>query len=835
MSAKDCIEHVRDAGGGKATDDDLDRIFTEMQARVRRKMAAGEDPAEAARAAGEELASEKRLASAIEQRGRKINLLRKQGIEARIREGHEVDDIRALLTGREKVGRNDALSVDAMAHGLVADVVGPMVADLEKAGLRRALTRRDMAFDRDVARELWRREDPTTQDPTGNAQAAKAAEILDKHQEHVRALQNDAGAWIGKADHYITRQSHDMWKIRGKGEEADYRAWRDTILPKLDPTTFDHLTDPNQVEPFLKATWHALASGVHEGATGSAWLGGFKGPSNLAKKVSQERKLHFKSADDWFDYNRQFGHGAVVDGVIHGMERGARNAAVMRTFGTNPDAMFNGMMDRMIVRARDRGDFKAVDKLRAMQNGNLMDAVTGKAELVSNKTAATVGATVRNVQSLSKLGGVVLSSLPDIAINAAVARHNGIGLLEAYAKQAMAVLPDAVHTNGAARKEIAQTLGVGIDGLLGGIVNRFKGEHGPLGKMSRTVELFHKLNGLTYWIDSMKEGLGLMLTHNLGRNAGKDFDSLHPMLQKSLRRYGMEAPEWDAMRQAALKAPDGNMHLLPAEIDNLPDEAVSRIGQAGVTPDQVRADLRNKLSTYVIDQTREGMSEPTAATRSLVQGAYQKAASVNPWLGEAIRAFMQFKTFPLTHFSRSIMRELSRDGVDMAGIAHLIVGTTALGYVAMTLKQLAMGRNPRNPQTPGEYAKTAMAAMAQGGGLGLYGDFLFGEANRFGGGPLDSFMGPTYGTLDQLGQLLQGLRDGTATGGEALQFAKGQAPFLNLFYTRAALDYFVFYRLQEMMAPGYLRRYERNVQRTENQTFWLSPSWSPEQAMGLTQ
>ncbi|WP_265000922.1 hypothetical protein, partial [Komagataeibacter europaeus] len=41
----------------------------------------------------------------------------------------------------------------------------------------------------------------------------------------------------------------------------------------------------------------------------------------------------------------------------------------------------------------------------------------------------------------------------------------------------------------------------------------------------------------------------------------------------------------------------------------------------------------------------------------------------------------------------------------------------------------------------------------------------------------------------------------------------------------------VFYRLQEMMNPGYLRRYELGIQQNQGQKFWLSPTWNPYQAM----
>lgn len=212
---------------------------------------------------------------------------------------------------------------------------------------------------------------------------------------------------------------------------------------------------------------------------------------------------------------------------MQGMERGARNAAVMRTLGTNPRAMFDHVADQAISAAKDRNDFKTVDRLRALKDGALVDVVTGRAAAPQNKTIAAIGAYLRSYQAITKLGGVVLSSLPDIAVTASVARHNGIPLLESYMNALKSVVPGALSKGTRNRRQIAHMMGVGIDGTLGAIMTRFHGEDGPLGKMGRMVQFFHRLNGLQYWTDAMKEGFGTMLTHNLGRNAGKDFDALH--------------------------------------------------------------------------------------------------------------------------------------------------------------------------------------------------------------------------------------------------------------------------------------------------------------------
>lgn len=800
--ARDCFAAAHAAAGRTLSDDELETLFSQAQARIRRYQRDGLSRHDAAARAGADLASEARIGAALRKREAARNALIRQTLDARAAPGNERLAVKEVVAGTLKGTYDAARSMDAQRHAIRDQILGPMLADLRKSGLLQAVRRRTRDFDRDLTRELWRLRDPAAPE-SGNRFAAAAAPILDRAMETARAWQNEAGAMIGKLDHYVTRQNHDMGRVRGRGNAADYQAWRDFILPRLGPETFDRFDSPDQVEPFLKRVWNNLSSGVHEASTHET-LAPFAGPGNLAKQISQERLLHFRNADAWSEYREKFGHGGVLDGVIHGIERAGRDVALMRMLGTNPEAMFKGWVDGLIRRARDRGDMRTSDALKGDWNTRMLDVVTGKADIPANTTLAKIGSTIRVWQQLAKLGGVVLSSLNDITVNAGMLRHNGVPLLESYRAQLGSLFSRSEGT-----RETAHLLGVGIDGLLRNIMTRFKGDDGSIGKMSRAVEIFHRLNGMTWYSDSLHSAVGLMLTHNLGRLAGRDFAELAPRLQTSLRRYGIEQAEWDGMRGHAAEAADGNVHLLPSEIAD--------------------PTLASKLQTYVTDQVREGMHEPTAYTRAITTAGTDKGT----YIGEAVRLLMQFKNYPITFAYRSLGRELMRDGVDIGGVAHLIAGCTALGYLSMTAKELAKGRNPREPETAEQYGQTIMAAMAQGGGAGIYGDFLFGEWNRFGGSLISSMAGPTAGTIEQASRLFAAIRDGgfkeadgrrTGIGGQVIQDVKNNAPFINIFYARAALDYLIFYRLQEMANPGYLRRYEQNVRRNNGQTFWLSPS-----------
>jgi hypothetical protein len=786
-----CLAAANTAAGRELSEAEQNRIFTRAQNRTRHYQAQGMDSLSAAQRAGAELGGEIRMAAAIERKQEAINLLARRRLDARVIAGREYDSVLASLTGVQRgTDRGLADSVDANWQGLRNQLLGGLQHDLEAAGLLRALRTRDEAFERDLARELWRLRDPALPG-TGNRHAAEAAKIMGKYQEALRQQLNDAGAFIGKQDHYITRQSHDPIRIKGDGSPAAFDAWRDFILPRLDPITFRDAPNPEQM---LRNIYNNLKTGVHTTST-SDTLAGFSGPANLAKRVSQERVLIFRDADAWFDYNAQFGRGAVADSIIASLEKGARDVALMRQFGTNPQAMLDGWIDRLRTAARDRSDDATAKQLGSKFPNQVLAVLDGSAAIPGSATLAQAGATVRALQQLAKLGGVVLSSLPDLAVNAAMLRHNGIPLFHAYAREMTALIPKGPET-----QQVARALGVGIDTLLGDVAARLGTDEALSGRISRATNLFYKLNGLAYWTDAMKRTSGLMLASNLADSAARAFPDLPPRLQATLRRYSIEGAEWDAIRAAPQRTADGTAYLLP--------EAVAD------------ADTARKLAAYYADQVREGMTETTAGVRAMASLGTQAGTPA----GELVRLLMQFKTFTITYMTRSLGREFRRDGIDAGGLAHLIAATTALGYLSMTLKDLAKGRNPREPDDAASYGKLVAAAMVQGGGLGIYGDFLFGEANRVGGGFIGTLAGPTAGSIEGVQKLLSAARGEGNAAAEAIRLGVGHTPFVNLFYARFGLDYAVIYRLQEWANPGYLRRMEQRVKRDNNQTFWLRPT-----------
>lgn len=818
MSAQDCIDDIRKATGEDFSDDKLDEILTLLERRSARKMK--DDPTlskdKALHAAAAELVAEKKLAALIEKRNRAINVMRREALLDYIGSSKmkPSDALKAKVYGKEGGYFGAGESTDAKINALRHSLRGALLNDLEKAGMLAVFKKKDPDFEVNVAREMSRLNGAKGVEATADTNVRTLAEILTKHGENARLMQNDAGAYIRKMEGYVTRQSHDQLKI----EKAGFKKWKADILPLLDERTFD---DVDNVDRYLKEMHARLATGQHIKVNGdSDFLGGFKGSQNLAKKASAERVLHFKSADDWMKYNASYGRGSLFEAVLDGIDYGARNTAVMRDWGTNPEAMFEGLRERLIKNAEKEGDTQEMKRLSNWFLTASFRDLTNAVDLPGSARMAQVGSTVRILQSMAKLGGVVLSSFPDLAVKASVLKHNGVNFLEAYGNGLSSFFQGRKGTE---TREIANLIGVGLDGMTGDMFRQMHAMDSTPGRLSKVANTFFKMTGLTFWQDAQARGVGLMLSHNLARNQKAAFGALDARLQTTLSRYGIGEREWAVFQKMETRAADGRDYITADAVASVSDADIAAyLGKADAKPRAINAarrDLGAKLDTYYLDQVREaltiaGAKERTAATMNTSAGTP---------LGEAVRFVMQFKTYPITFISRSIGREMNRG--DAFTIGHLIAGTTALGYLSMTTKELAKGREPREPEGAVDWVKLMAASMKQGGGLGIYGDFLFGDANRVGGSWGSTLLGPTFGgTLGDIEKVFNAAKRGVDPSATAFRGVLANTPFANLFYTRVAADYLFLYAIQEQLNPGFLRRYERQIERDNNQRFLLPPS-----------
>ena len=824
MAMQDCLNVIKAAAGeGKITDKQAEQLLSDIDDFITmKKKALDPENLDATIAAHlQQRMNDSILAAAIEKRNALINakVIAKafQRVEAF---GHAADGLSALLVGSVKSNVGSKLSIDAEGKALASKYLGRLINDLDKKGALEIFA--SGKIDDDIARELWEIRPDGTPGKTNNPAAQVIAEVIHKYQIAAVERLNRAGAYINPRPGYLFRQTHDQTKLR----DAGYENWRNFIMDKLDSEATFGTADP---EEFLKGAYRGLSTGLHKRFNGegeSNHLHGFTGPANIAKKASQERILHFKDADSFMAYNEAFGTKNLRDGVIGGLEHMARNTALMEGLGTNPVANFDRILTELKTKYRD--DPKMMDALSSKSLMNQLKEVDGTTRIAGSVSMAKIGSITRAVQNMAKLGGALISSISDLPTQAAELRYQGVPLFTAYTE----TLTNLFKGRGdAERKELARLLGVGIDGIVGDIHARFGSQDSVPGRMAKLQQRFFKLNGMAWWDDTNRTGTALIMSNHLAENAAKTWDKLDPKIQNVLRQYDIKAGEWEIYRKYGVQDHQGTKYMTSDGLSDMTDADVAAYlkSQTGKEPtkrqvQEGRDELISRLDSYFQDRSDHAVPKPGAAERAIMQ----QGTSAGTLEGEALRMIMQFKSFPISMARRALGREIygTVDGkTDIGALVHLMVATTLFGYTSMVLKDLLKGREPR--QFQGDLAKDTklmFAAMSQGGGLGIYGDFLFGEYSRYGRSFLSTLAGPTFGQIDDLAEIWTRVRKGEDVGANVLRMAVNNTPFINLFYTRQAMDYLFLYELQEMVNPGYLRRMESRIMRENDQRFFVPPS-----------
>jgi hypothetical protein len=443
------------------------------------------------------------------------------------------------------------------------------------------------------------------------------------------------------------------------------------------------------------------------------------------------------------------------------------------------------------------------------------------------KYAAEVMQSVRNFISATSLGGAWISSLTDPAFGQDTRMRLGMSFAKANFGRLMVAALKELVTNGSREDAVDAMLGLdsGMNVLrkkaaeVKGVDHRFW--TGWIADRTLTWGL------LSPWTQAGKHIVGLDIQKFLGTNAGSKFTDLPKGLQTALQTHGFDAAAWDIIRSAPLH--EGKA-LRPNEILDVLDNR----------------ELGERYIQMIHRETRYAVPEGTVASRTVFTGAGKPGTLI----GEMSRSAGQFKGFGVAvlmlHAGR-IAREVgagnARDALGYGGA--LIITSTFLGAVAMALKDVRDGRDPRKWLDEKTWLdwKHWGAAFLQAGGLGIYGDLLFSETNRFGGGLESTVAGPLVGrAADILGVTAE---INAAFQGKKTNFARygvnqlrRNVPFANhwllsLMYQRAVMD-----RLQMLADPGAAAAFARATAKRKRDygqsAWWPAGAPTPRRAPDLS-
>jgi hypothetical protein len=497
----------------------------------------------------------------------------------------------------------------------------------------------------------------------------------------------------------------------------------------------------------------------------------------------------------------------------------SRDISMMEILGPNPNAtvryIHQTVMQEAKIKEANQPETKMVE--RANKELGMFDSMYA---ILNGSTASPVDGTVargfaglRQILQSAQLGAAAVSALTDINFQRIAAQTSGIPAADVIKRVADNLVPLNIDEKG----RLASRLGLIAENWTS-VANaqaRFVGDMTGPEITRRISDTVMRITGLSPWTQAGRWAFGMEFMGYVADNAAKKFKDLDKPLQDTLTRYGIGEGNWEVIRTSGLYEHEGATFLRPEEIALRTDLQPGRAD-----------DLATRFLEMIQSETEFAVPSASIRGRVMLVGESRPGTFV----GEISRSFAMYKNFPVTLLNTHVMRAVNAENFNKKGayFADLVISTTLFGALAMQLKEITKGRDPRTVMTPEFWG----SALLQGGGLGILGDFLFNDVNRFGGGLEQTIAGPVVGFLDDTRRLTIGNVQELATGKdthfmrELISYAGRYTPGSSIWYLRLALERQILDRLQiwgDPDAKQRMREIEARYRRETGQRYWWSP------------
>lgn len=658
-------------------------------------------------------------------------------------------------------------------------------------------------------------------DDTGDVGARRFASAWEQVSEGLRVRFNRAGGSIGKLENWGLPQRHDPIALRRAGRDA----WKASIRNRLDVHAMRHAVSglpitADELDEVLDDVFDTITTGGWNKREPQARP---FGRGSLATQRAEHRFLHFKSANDWMAYQAEFGEGDPFLAMMSHINLMARDIAAMERLGPNPNATIEYLKQRITQEAALRANGKegvfagkperaeSRGRRKARELDGMWRTARGAAETPVTDGAATVLAGARNWVTGSVMGSAILSAVPTDPVYGLFARRMA-------GMPASRHMQDMVRSFGKTSRAQAVRGGLILDSAMQvfSTESRYAGTLNGRGITRYIADRVLTYSGLIPWTQASRHAFGLGFIDMMTENRTIGFFELPRGMQAIFGRYGLTADDWDALRSVKLnEGPNGSRWLDP--------EAVG--AQHG--------DLADRYLEMILQETEYAVPSSTLRGRAAFIGDNQPGT----FWGEMIRSGAMFKSFAVTfailHGARTY-RQIAGNKVRGAAYAGaLLVSTTLGGMLSLWLKDMAAGRDPRPMDGPdGNPTPFIFASLLQGGGLGIFGDFLFAELNRYGGGLATTMAGPVVQRGTDLinltfGNMIQrAAGEDTNFASELRRFAGGNVPGGNIWFLRQAWERVVLDQMEAAADPDAYKAFRRRQQffeREHGNRYWWAP------------
>lgn len=690
---------------------------------------------------------------------------------------HNKDSYEGLLSllSKDRTGKSGYANVEylqkyyqARYHTQVADML-------------QAFRTRKLGFSQDEAglRKLTRAiYGETVDDPDIQLFAKQWSELI----ETMRKDFNARGGSISKNERYLMPQNHDAAAV----QKAGLGEWKDNITPKLDLTQMTddagNALSAEQLDQALDYVYETITSrGINKTQDLSVPRLGKK----LARRHSDRRFLYFKDADSWLEYQRDFGRGDVFATLTDHIDNMSHDIALMEMFGPSPDSTFAALLNQVKKTQKLKGGQERF--VKAVYNN-----VSGKVNQGEMTSVADFMQSTRNILVASTLGKAFLSALSDVGFEAVTAKYNGVPAFKVFKRHLSLMTSEQSQVFGV-------RMGLAAEAMIGRVhaANRYADVYGT-GATAKVAEGVMRASLLSPWTDAGRKAFGMEFGAMLADNFGTAFKDLDSNLLRAFREYGIEKADWDVFR------------------------ATRPLSHKGAKFADLTRPGGKKFHQMIMSETDFAVPTPDAKVLAITNWGLPRASIE----GQAWRSAMMLKSFPatiiMTHFYRTAYQATGAD--KLRYLAAIVATTTVLGGLALQAKDIAAGRDPRPMDD-----KFLLAALQQGGGLGIFGDFVFSDVNRFGGGITETITGPTGELLDTtvrftLGNVREALSgEETNILGESVQLLNRYTPDIwqTHLFANALFD-----QLELLANPDAQKRFNRITRKRRrefDQEYWWRP------------
>jgi hypothetical protein len=654
---------------------------------------------------------------------------------------------------------------------------------------------------------------------TGDAAAKEMATAWGKASDYLASRYNAAGGAISKRSDWALPQSHSAEKVKA----VSYEEWRSYIVQRLDTTRMiDQRSDlpftPERLELALKDSYDAIRTNGVSKLVPS----GQKGGRSIATRHQDHRFFVFKNADSWMEYQGRFGNPEPFDVMLGHIDIMSREIALMERLGPNPTATLSFIGDTL----QKAGVSNHVSVSKTMSG--LYSMITGSNNAPINSKLALTMAGVRQGLQAAQLGSAALAALTDLNFQRITRQFNGLPQMNTINN----TLKMLVASEDKGR--LALRLGLTAEGwssMASGQM-RFVGDMSGPEVMRRVSDFVMRASLLSPWTTAGRWTFGMEFLGTLADNTGKSFDALDPNLRSALTKYGIGEDRWEILRKTTLYDYQGAKFLRA-------DDVAAR---TDIDP-RLASDIADKMLMMIDTETNYAVPSTSLRGRLALTGDVQPGT----FPGEILRSFAMYKNFSVTLLNTHIMRGITADGAMNKAkyLAGFAISTTLMGALAMQTKEIVKQRDPIEMFSKKGTPNAAFwgAAMMQGGGLSIFGDFLFADLNRYDRGLAETIAGPVVGlaqdlknlTIGNMQQMINGQDTNVAS--EALGFASRYMPGASVWYIRGALERTVIDQVRMMIDPDAKKRMrdlEKKYKKDRGQEYWWRPGqMAPDRAPNL--